>query len=234
MRHKLWNTVPHRCACCAAVLPRTPTTTRSSRSSSTAEPAAWARVTVAMAEPFPLEPERQALLVVDLQNDFVREGAPQEVPDARATFRPSRPSSTPLPRAPSRWSSRAHRRPQRTLFGLVRPSAGPRRAPAGQASPAYRDGPRPRATGDRREVEPRPGDVRRQVRLRLVPQHGARGCAARPRRAPSRSVGTVTQICVEETVREGFRRGFEMIVAAETASPRSTPSSMPRRCATSG
>jgi ureidoacrylate peracid hydrolase len=31
-------------------------------------------------------------------------------------------------------------------------------------------------------------------------------------------VGTVTQICVEETVREGFRRGFEMVVAADGVS----------------
>ena len=29
---------------------------------------------------------RPALLVVDMQNDFVRAGAPQEVPDARRTF----------------------------------------------------------------------------------------------------------------------------------------------------
>ena len=40
----------------------------------------------APAEPFPLDPGRAALLVVDMQNDFVREGAPQEVPDARATI----------------------------------------------------------------------------------------------------------------------------------------------------
>ena len=31
-------------------------------------------------------------------------------------------------------------------------------------------------------------------------------------------VGTVTQICVEETVREGFRRGFEMVVVADGVS----------------
>ena len=31
-------------------------------------------------------------------------------------------------------------------------------------------------------------------------------------------VGTVTQICVEETVREGFHRGFEMVVAADGVS----------------
>ena len=31
-------------------------------------------------------------------------------------------------------------------------------------------------------------------------------------------VGTVTQICVEETVREGFRRGYEVVVAADAVS----------------
>jgi nicotinamidase-related amidase len=31
-------------------------------------------------------------------------------------------------------------------------------------------------------------------------------------------VGTVTQICVEETVREGFHRGFELVVAADGVS----------------
>ena len=35
------------------------------------------------ADPFALDPARSALLVVDMQNDFVREGAPQEVPHAR-------------------------------------------------------------------------------------------------------------------------------------------------------
>ena len=46
-------------------------------------------------EPFALDPARAALLVVDMQNDFVREGAPQEVPDARTTIPVSRPARTP-------------------------------------------------------------------------------------------------------------------------------------------
>jgi nicotinamidase-related amidase len=37
----------------------------------------------ARGEPFALDPARSALLVVDMQNDFVREDAPQEVPQAR-------------------------------------------------------------------------------------------------------------------------------------------------------
>jgi nicotinamidase-related amidase len=33
-----------------------------------------------------LDPERTALIIVDMQNDFVRQGAPLEVPDARGTI----------------------------------------------------------------------------------------------------------------------------------------------------
>ena len=36
--------------------------------------------------PFVLEPGKTGLIVVDMQNDFVRAGAPQEVPDARKTL----------------------------------------------------------------------------------------------------------------------------------------------------
>ncbi len=37
-------------------------------------------------QPFTLDVSRAALIVVDMQNDFVRVGAPMEVPDARATI----------------------------------------------------------------------------------------------------------------------------------------------------
>src|SRR5260370_253481 len=40
----------------------------------------------AVANAFPLRPDRAALIVVDMQNDFVRVGAPLEVPDARETI----------------------------------------------------------------------------------------------------------------------------------------------------
>jgi ureidoacrylate peracid hydrolase len=42
---------------------------------------------------FVLDPERTALIIVDMQNDFVRSGAPLEVPEARAT----------IPRPTVRW-----------------------------------------------------------------------------------------------------------------------------------
>ena len=88
------------------------------------------------AAPFTVDASAAALLVVDLQNDFVREGAPQEVPDARATL----PAVTALLDA-CRGRRRAgavhalHRRagghPPRAGS---RPSAVPRRARAGRAS----------------------------------------------------------------------------------------------------
>ena len=39
-------------------------------------------------DPFPLSLSSAALVIVDMQNDFVRVGAPLEVPDARATIIP--------------------------------------------------------------------------------------------------------------------------------------------------
>ena len=45
---------------------------------------------MADSRPFDIDPSRTALIVVDMQNDFVRVGAPLEVPDARATIAPIR------------------------------------------------------------------------------------------------------------------------------------------------
>ena len=39
-------------------------------------------------EPFDVSLEAAALVVVDMQNDFVRVGAPLEVPDTRITIAP--------------------------------------------------------------------------------------------------------------------------------------------------
>ncbi|MCP4382939.1 MAG: isochorismatase family protein, partial [Hyphomicrobiales bacterium] len=39
--------------------------------------------------PFDFDFDRSALVIVDMQNDFVRESAPLEVPDARKTITPT-------------------------------------------------------------------------------------------------------------------------------------------------
>jgi hypothetical protein len=78
-------------------------------------------------EPFALDPARSALLVLDMQNDFVREGAPQEVPQevpqARlvigtiATARARRPLD--------RRQADHRRRPRRRWFPRRTQASGP-------------------------------------------------------------------------------------------------------------
>jgi nicotinamidase-related amidase len=170
-------------------------------------------------EPFPLDPARSALLVVDMQNDFVREGAPQEVPQARlvietiadliAAFRHS-----DRPVVYTRFTAG----PRRTLLWTWSPECGPaeRSCWPGEI----------RRYGDREEpleghavipeLAPRPGES-------AVDKYGYGGFhnttlenVLRAQGANQVVVtGTVTQICVEETVREGFHRELEMVVVSD-------------------
>jgi len=173
-------------------------------------------------EPFTVDASSAALLVVDLQNDFVREGAPQEVPDARATL----PAVAALldacrgagmPVVFTRYTAG----PGTTHLAWFSPECRP---PARSCWPGitrlYHDRP-DQLEGHQivDEVAPRPGDV-------IVDKYGYGSFHNTVLEDVLRAVGvsqvwvvgTVTQICVEETVREGFRRGFEMIVAADGVS----------------
>jgi nicotinamidase-related amidase len=172
--------------------------------------------------PFTADASAAALLVVDLQNDFVREGAPQEVPDARATL--------PVVKALLEAC-----RDGRVPVMFTRYTSGPHAAHLAWFSPEccpptrscwpgvtrrYRD--RPVLLEGHQiveEVAPLPDEL-------VVDKYGYGSFhntlledALRAARANQVwVVGTVTQICVEETVREGFRRGFEMVVAADGVS----------------
>jgi nicotinamidase-related amidase len=174
-----------------------------------------------MAEPFPLEPERQALLVVDMQNDFVREGAPQEVPDARATI----PVIAALLDAFRRAArpvvfTRFSAGPQRTLLWAWSPQCGPElRSCWPGVRRTYADGAELEGHAVVPELEPRPGEP-------VVDKYGYGSFhntmledVLRARHVSQLvTVGTVTQICVEETVREGFHRGFEMVMVRDGVS----------------
>lgn len=174
------------------------------------------------AQPFTIEPRAAALLVVDLQNDFVREGAPQEVADARTTLAPVAALRTAMrvsgrPVVFTRYTAG----PEVTHLAWFSPECGP---PLRSCWPGVT-----RTYLDR--DEPLPGH---DVVDELTPEHGevtvdkyGYGSFHNTvledvlRAAGVRQVwvvGTVTQICVEETVREGFRRGFEMVVAADGVS----------------
>lgn len=173
------------------------------------------------AVPFPLEPERQALLVVDMQNDFVRPGAPQEVPDARVTIpvianllRAFRAAGRPV--VFTRFSAG----PERTLLWSWSPQCGPQlRSCWPGVSRVYDDGAELIGHDVIPELEPLDGEnvvdkygygsfhntmLEDVLRARSITQVVA--------------VGTVTQICVEETVREGFHRGLEMVMVRDAVS----------------
>jgi nicotinamidase-related amidase len=172
-------------------------------------------------EPFPLEPERQALLVVDMQNDFVRPGAPQEVPDARATL-PVIAALLAAFRAADRpvVFTRFSAGPQRTLLWTWSPECGPElRSCWPGVSRLYDDGRELPGHDVVPELEPLEGEsvvdkygygsFHNTMLEDLLRAHGVSQAVA---------VGTVTQICVEETVREGFHRGFEMVMVRDAVS----------------
>jgi len=172
--------------------------------------------------PFEVDATAAALVVVDLQNDFVRVGAPQEVPAARASLGKVAALADAC-RAKGRpvFYTRYTAGPEATHLGWFSPECGPE---VRSCWPGVR-----REYGDRDglleghqvvdELAPRPGDL-------VIDKFGYgsfHGTVLEDvlRAASARQVwlvGTVTQICVEETAREGYRRGFEMVVAADAVS----------------
>jgi nicotinamidase-related amidase len=163
-----------------------------------------------------------ALIVVDMQNDFVRQGAPLEVPDARGTIG-------------------GHRRLLkcfRDLKGVVvftRFIAGPGRTliwnwssvlapPTCCCWPGFMrtygdvEGPRDGAAVID-ELEPRPAELQIDKynygafhRTSLLDDLTARGVDTVV------VTGTVTQICVDETARGAFREGLKAIMVSDAVS----------------
>jgi nicotinamidase-related amidase len=173
-------------------------------------------------EPFPIVVARTALVVVDMQNDFVRVGAPQEVPDARATIRVIR-----------RLVDRCHALgrpvvftrflagPDRTLVWTWSPElAPPQRSCWPGVCRTYGD-----VEGEREgpaiidELAPVAGD-------HVIDKYGY-GAFHRTRlhdlliahRVDTVVVvGTVTQICVDETVRGAFELGLRAVLVRDAVS----------------
>jgi nicotinamidase-related amidase len=173
-------------------------------------------------EPFPLDPGRMGLLVVDMQNDFVRVGAPQEVPEARSTI-PAIAALLDCFREAGRpvIYTRFTAGPRRTLLWTWSPQCGPelRSCWPGELR-EYGDvhGPREgHAVID--ELRPLEGEP-------LVDKYGYGGFHNTRLEGVLRAhdvsqvvvTGTVTQICVEETVREGFHRELEMVLVSDGVS----------------
>lgn len=170
----------------------------------------------------PRHDERSALVVVDMQNDFVRVGAPLEVPDARATIAPHQAllrafRGAGRPVVYTRFISR----PDYYLLWEWSPQCRP---PVKNCWKGHR-----RAYGDVAgerecvaivdELAPAAGDA-------VVDKHGygsfhETDLAARLRAMAVDTLymtGTVTQICVEETAREAFHHGFRTTIVEDAVS----------------
>jgi nicotinamidase-related amidase len=171
---------------------------------------------------FQLRPESTALIVVDMQNDFVRVGAPLEVPDARETIEVHlellewcRGRSRPV------IFTRFVAGPSPTLMWKWSPVIAP---PVCCCWPGFQ-----RAYGDIEgerdcvavvdELAPLPGEAQ-------VDKYGYNGFhrTSLSDRLIAHGVdtvlitGTVTQICVEDTARGAFHEGFQAAVISDAVS----------------
>jgi nicotinamidase-related amidase len=163
-----------------------------------------------------------ALLIVDMQNDFVRVGAPLEVPDARATLAVNRSliDAFRRKRAPV-FYTRFLSTPTRSLLWRWSPQCEP---------PVYcchkgfmRRYPDVDDELDCSQVVtelfPAPGE-------QVIEKYGygsfhGTDLATRLRNSGVESLvitGTVTQICVEETGREAFHHGFPTTIVSDAVS----------------
>ena len=173
-------------------------------------------------DPFQVRLPSSAFLIVDMQNDFVRVGAPLEVPDTRRTI------------APIREVSQAFRRAGRPVV-YTRFVAGPGETLLWKWSPQIYPPVNCCRIGFRRyyadiaaerectavidELPVEPGDA-------VVEKYGY-GAFFRTNLADilaSRKTdtviiaGTVTQICVEESGRESFHHGFQTVLLSDAVS----------------
>jgi nicotinamidase-related amidase len=171
---------------------------------------------------FQLQRSSSALIVVDMQNDFVRVGAPLEVPDARETIEVHRELLDWF-RAQNRpvVFTRFTAGPSRTLMWNWSPQIAP---PVCCCWPGFQ-----RAYGDIEgerdcvavidELAPLPGEPQVDKygyngfhRTRLTDLLLAYGVDT------VLITGTVTQICVEDTARGAFHEGFQAAVVSDAVS----------------
>jgi len=173
-------------------------------------------------EPFDFRLGSAAFIVVDMQNDFVRVGAPLEVPDARVTIAPIQ-DTLQVFRSAGRpvIFTRFIATPKETLIWKWSPQIyPPQKCCHRGVSRTYGD-----IRGEREciavidELAPRPGEA-------IVDKYGYGAFfrtnledILRAEKVDTVAIaGTVTQICVEETARESFHHGFKTVVLSDEVS----------------
>jgi nicotinamidase-related amidase len=176
----------------------------------------------AASPPFELDPDRSALLVVDMQNDFVRAGAPQEVPSARDTLptiqrliKGVREAARPV--VYTKFLSG----PGETLLWTWSPEcAPPMRSCWPGVMRSYED-----ADGELEgpdivgEIYPEPGDPVIEKYGYDAFHHTNLADLLRANHVTDLIVvGTVTQICVQDTVHGAFHEGYRAVVVSDAVS----------------
>lgn len=163
-----------------------------------------------------------ALLIVDMQNDFVRGGAPLEVPEARATI----PAHRRLIEAARRRGlpviyTKFLSHQEDSLLWEWSPQCRPPTKCCWKGHHRHYDdvGRELECTDVVEEIYPEPGDT-------IVEKYGYGAFHETPLALLLRDLGvrsllvtgTVTQICVEETAREAFHHGFRTTLVADAVS----------------
>jgi len=163
-----------------------------------------------------------ALLIVDMQNDFVRKGAPMEVPDARVTIPQHQEllafcRETGIPIIYTKFVAG----PKRTLMWEWSPQLEPPICACQRAHRRLYDdvGKELDCTDIIDEISPAPNDY-------IVEKYGYGAFSNTNLEDILRSLhveslvvtGTVTQICVEETAREAFHHGYRTTIVSDAVS----------------
>ena len=165
---------------------------------------------------------KSALLIVDMQNDFVRVGAPLEVPDARQTVQAHRNliqafRARNLPVIFTKFLSHPH---YYLLWDWSPQCAPPTKCCWKGHERHYKDIQTSRPCTDViDELAPQAGDTIIEKfgygafhdtdLAKIVRSYGLNSLVI---------TGTVTQICVEETAREAFHHGFRATVVEDAVS----------------
>ena len=173
-------------------------------------------------DPFAVRLSSAAFLIVDMQNDFVRVGAPLEVPDTRATIEPTR-KVTRLFREAKRpvVYTRFVTGPQETLLWTWSPQILP---PVCCCRLGHRR--RYEDIGSERECMAVIDELAVEPGDRVVDKYWYGGFFRTNLQDILLSegvdtvviAGTVTQICVEETARGAFHLGFKTVVLSDCVS----------------
>lgn len=179
-------------------------------------------MTATTPDPFALELASAAFVIVDMQNDFVRVGAPLEVPDTRATIEPIK-AVTRLFRAAGRpiVYTRFVTGEKETLLWTWSPQIrSPARCCRRGFVRRYEDiGAERECMAVIDELEVAPGDYVvdkywygaffRTNLLDILQAEGVDTVVL---------AGTVTQICVEDTARGAFHNGLKTVVLSDCVS----------------